>query len=229
MEPAWRRLRRPGRFELLLGAYGLYLLLGAAVLAALEAPAERALVTALHAARASLLAEHRRCLSGEQLSGLLRRVLAVRWGFPRGHVALGHSVGLGLATLTLFMVIPAICFWVLKEKWTFLDSIYFCFISLSTIGLGDFVPHVTSPPALKRFYEMTITCYLLTGVLAMLVTLETINQLQEVRALLHFFAPSRRPTLEDEDRVGIVTRDQLALSSNLEPCSPKALTERGAP
>ncbi|XP_070807593.1 potassium channel subfamily K member 7 [Pituophis catenifer annectens] len=306
--------RRPGRFGLLLAAYGLFLLLGAAVFAALEAPAERALVAGLQASRGSLLAEHRPCLAEEQLAGLLGRVLAARgygasvlgngsadpaweftsalffaasaltttgygnlvplsdwgkiisilycfvgipvtilfvrcllrgllpiltyrpvqyihsrWGFPRGRVALGHSVGMAMATVSLFIVIPAVCFWILKDNWTFLESVYFCFISLSTIGLGDFVPRVVSPPSLHRFYELSITCYLLTGLLAMLVTLETIYRLQEIRALIRFFAPSRRPILEADDRVGIVTRDQLALTSNLEPCSPKTLTERGAP
>ncbi|XP_026572063.1 potassium channel subfamily K member 1-like [Pseudonaja textilis] len=304
MEPS-TELRRPGRFGLLLAAYGLFLLLGAAVFAVLEAPAERALVTGLQAARASLLAEHRPCLAEEQLAGLLGRLLAAggyadfalsngsadpaweftsalffvtsaltttgygnmvplsdwgkiisifycfvgipvtiffiqgllryllpiltyrpvqyihsRWGLPQGHVAIGHSIGLGLATLILFILIPAVCFWVLKDNWTFLESIYFCFISLSTIGLGDFTPRIMSPPLLHGFYELSITCYLLTGLLAMLVTLETIYQLQEIHALVRFFAPSRRQRLE-EDRVGIVTRDQLALTSNLGPCSPK--------
>ena len=27
-----------------------------------------------------------------------------------------------------------------RQKWDFLNSIYFCFITLSTIGFGDFVP-----------------------------------------------------------------------------------------
>ncbi|XP_032090202.1 potassium channel subfamily K member 7 [Thamnophis elegans] len=303
-----------GRFGLLLAAYGLFLLLGAAAFVALEAPAERAMLDGLRAARASLLAEHRLCLAEEQLVGLLRRVLAARgygasalgngsadpaweftsalffaastltttgygnvvplsdwgkiisilycfvgipvtilfvrcllryllpilmhrpvqyihsrWGLPRGHVALGHSMGMGMATLALFLVIPAVCFWILKDNWTFLESVYFCFISLSTIGLGDFVPRLMSPPSLHGFYELSITCYLLSGLLAMLVTLETIYQLQEIRALVRFFAPSRRATLKEEDRVGIVTRDQLALTSNLGACSPQTLTERGAP
>ncbi|XP_015673166.1 potassium channel subfamily K member 1 [Protobothrops mucrosquamatus] len=314
MEPATGLLRRPARFGLLLAAYGLFLLLGAVVFAALEAPAERALLAALRAARASLLAEHRPCLAEHQLAGLLRGVLAARgygafalgngsadpaweftsalffaasaltttgygnmvplsdwgkiisilycfvgipvtilfvrcllrcllpvltyrpvryihsrWGFPWAHVALGHSMVLGLATLTLFILIPAICFWILKDNWTFLESIYFCFISLSTIGLGDFVPRVMSPPSLHGFYELSITCYLLTGVLAMLVTLETVYQLKEVRALIRFFAPSRSSTPEEEDRVGIVSRDQLALTSDLGRCTPRNLTERGDP
>ena len=28
----------------------------------------------------------------------------------------------------------------LKEKWSFLDGFYFCFITMTTIGFGDIVP-----------------------------------------------------------------------------------------
>ncbi|CAI9729715.1 potassium channel subfamily K member 16-like [Octopus vulgaris] len=40
--------------------------------------------------------------------------------------------------LTLLFVAPALIFRAV-EKWTILDAIYFCFITLSTIGFGDYV------------------------------------------------------------------------------------------
>ncbi|XP_061462574.1 potassium channel subfamily K member 7 [Rhineura floridana] len=296
--PRLPALPRGWRYGLLLGAYGLFLLLGAAVFAGLEGPPERALLAALHDARARLLAEHRACLSEERLAGLLERLLDAgsygvsglgnvsgdenweftsalffaasvltttgyghtvplsawgkvfcilyscvgipltlvllacllqhllpilshrpiryihtRWGFPLAQVALAHATGLGLATLGLFILIPAICFWALEHNWNFLESVYFCFISLSTIGLGDYVPRGSSQPPLHELYELSITCYLLVGLLAMLVTLETAYQLREVRVLVSFFASARHPPPEDDDRLEILARDQLALTT----------------
>ncbi|XP_015904277.1 potassium channel, subfamily K, member 16-like [Parasteatoda tepidariorum] len=40
--------------------------------------------------------------------------------------------------MLVFLVIPA-GFFVWLEKWSFVDSFYYCFITLSTIGFGDFV------------------------------------------------------------------------------------------
>ncbi|CAL1300981.1 unnamed protein product [Larinioides sclopetarius] len=40
--------------------------------------------------------------------------------------------------LFVFLVVPA-GFFVWLEEWTFVDSFYYCFITLSTIGFGDFV------------------------------------------------------------------------------------------
>uniref|UniRef100_A0A8D2Q605 Potassium channel domain-containing protein n=1 Tax=Varanus komodoensis TaxID=61221 RepID=A0A8D2Q605_VARKO len=86
------------------------------------------------------------------------RYVQRRWGLPLAHVALGHALALGLATLALFILIPAICFWALEDHWNFLESVYFCFISLSTIGLGDYVPKGRSGPLLHELYELSITC-----------------------------------------------------------------------
>ena len=35
---------------------------------------------------------------------------------------------------------PGAFMFIQTQKWNFLNSIYFCFITLSTIGFGDFVP-----------------------------------------------------------------------------------------
>ncbi|XP_066466477.1 potassium channel subfamily K member 7 [Tiliqua scincoides] len=287
------------RYGLLLGAYGLFLLLGAAALSALEGPPERALRAALRASRARLLARHGACLSAERLDALLERLLRAgagrgaagnlsqeqdqtweftsalffaasvltttgyghtvplsdwgkiicifysflgipltlvflacllqlllplvsyrpvryihrRWGFSVERVALGHAAVLGLVTVGLFILIPAICFWALEGTWNFLESVYFCFISLSTIGLGDYVPRGSSQPPLHELYELSITCYLLVGLLAMLVALETAYRLRGIQAFVGFFTPSRDLPSEDDDHLEILARDQLALST----------------
>ena len=43
-----------------------------------------------------------------------------------------------LCGAVLFFVVPMIVFQ-LQEGWTFSQAIYYCFITLSTIGFGDFV------------------------------------------------------------------------------------------
>uniref|UniRef100_A0ABM5F4X1 Potassium channel subfamily K member 7 n=1 Tax=Pogona vitticeps TaxID=103695 RepID=A0ABM5F4X1_9SAUR len=146
------------------------------------------------------------------------RYLHARWGLPLGPVAVGHAVALGLATLGLFILLPAIGFWAAEDRWSFLESVYFCFISLSTIGFGNHVPSQgnSGPPA-HVLYELSITCYLLVGLLAMAATLETAHQLREVRAVIQFFAPARNPVAED--RQDILPRDQLALATVSRPDS----------
>nr|XP_016854848.1 PREDICTED: potassium channel subfamily K member 7-like [Anolis carolinensis] len=123
-------------------------------------------------------------------------------------------MALGALTAGLFVLVPAVCFWALEGGWTFLESVYFCFISLSTIGLGDFVPRGSAQWPWHELYELSITVYLLVGLLAVLVALETAHRLQEVRALVRFFAPDSGSSFpEDDDRREILSRDQLALST----------------
>ena len=38
----------------------------------------------------------------------------------------------------LFLVLPAFSF-MLKEDWSYGEAIYYCFVTLTTIGFGDFV------------------------------------------------------------------------------------------
>uniref|UniRef100_A0AC35FCT7 Potassium channel domain-containing protein n=1 Tax=Panagrolaimus sp. PS1159 TaxID=55785 RepID=A0AC35FCT7_9BILA len=42
--------------------------------------------------------------------------------------------------LLVYMLGAALFFWLVKNQWDFVDSIYFCMITLVTIGFGDLVP-----------------------------------------------------------------------------------------
>ncbi|CAF2987529.1 unnamed protein product [Rotaria sp. Silwood2] len=48
-------------------------------------------------------------------------------------------ISITLSLLTSYLILGAVLFseW---ENWKFLDGAYFCFVTLATIGLGDFVP-----------------------------------------------------------------------------------------
>jgi hypothetical protein len=69
------------------------------------------------------------------------------------------SLFLMLLTLTFFVyLLPA---YVLsnytEDKWSFLDSIYYIYVSVSTIGFGDFVPGTDQPGPYRNYYRLAIT------------------------------------------------------------------------
>lgn len=42
--------------------------------------------------------------------------------------------------LVVFVVIPIVIFLQFEDQWTIVDAFYFVFVSLTTIGLGDYYP-----------------------------------------------------------------------------------------
>ena len=60
---------------------------------------------------------------------------------------LKEKLNIRIAQLLIIIVMFTIFFWLVPaaalsklEEWTFSDSIYYCFVSFTTIGLGDYVP-----------------------------------------------------------------------------------------
>lgn len=99
--------------------------------------------------------------SAQRLSLLLTHAplswLTTRWGWGLRRAARWHLVALLGVALTVCFLVPAAVFAHLEEAWSFLDAFYFCFISLSTIGLGDYVPGEAPGQPYRALYKVLVT------------------------------------------------------------------------
>ncbi|KAL7876153.1 hypothetical protein AOLI_G00111160 [Acnodon oligacanthus] len=119
------------------------------------------------------------------------RYLQLYWGLSHNRAALLYCGVLAVCTATLFFLLPAVALCLLERDWSFLESLYYCFISLSTIGLGDYLPGRTHSRAARQGLEFATSCYLVLGLVVLLVVVESFWQLQQVQALVRLFAGAR--------------------------------------
>ncbi|XP_037373877.1 potassium channel subfamily K member 6 [Talpa occidentalis] len=169
--------------------------------------------------------------SAQRLSLLLTHAplswLSKRWGWDPRRAARWHLVVLLVVIGTVCFVVPAAIFAYLEEAWSYLDAFYFCFISLSTIGLGDYVPGEAPGQAYRALYKVLVTVYLFLGLVAMVLVLQTFRHMSDLHGLTELILlphPCPASSREDEDRADILgpqpePHQQLTASSHTDYAS----------
>lgn len=117
------------------------------------------------------------------------------------HIRILHLCIIGVLVLTLFFFIPAGIFAYLEPDWDYLDSLYYCFISLTTIGLGDLIPGDSSHQDYRPLYKLCTTGFLLIGLTFMMLFLATLYDIPQLNFSLFFLLKSDASTDPEKMRL----------------------------
>ncbi|TKS80642.1 Potassium channel subfamily K member 1 [Collichthys lucidus] len=132
-----------------------------------------------------------------------------------------HFMLLLILVVLCFFLAPAAVFSTLEVSWSLLDGLYFCFISLCTIGLGDFVPGTQPGQEYRPLYQVSVMIYLFVGLMMMYLLLRSFHKMADLHGLTTFLQLPRCEDDLDEDREPIV-EDQH------EGQTPRYLTDKAA-
>ncbi|CAL1537731.1 unnamed protein product [Lymnaea stagnalis] len=101
--------------------------------------------------------------------------------------------------IIFFMLVPAGIYTVLEPNWNYLDAFYYCFISLSTIGLGDYIPGDNSDQPHRALYKVATTFYLLMGITMLLLLITVFYDIPELNLGYHFYLKNDENNRNDEE------------------------------
>ncbi|XP_053210330.1 uncharacterized protein LOC128394103 [Panonychus citri] len=123
-----------------------------------------------------------------------------------------HLVIITSFLMVICLFIPAYFFYLNEDEWTYLESFYCCFISLTTIGLGDFVPGIEGPVA-DLLYPFVIVVYLFFGLSMIMVWLALIHRIPQLN-----LSDALVPDDKEEDKIAeeenAKNRERLRILTN---------------
>ncbi|KAL1138670.1 hypothetical protein AAG570_008732 [Ranatra chinensis] len=114
------------------------------------------------------------------------------------NIRLLHLALVSSSLLCLVILVPAALFAYVEPEWDYLDSLYYCFISLTTIGLGDYIPGDYPNQPYRPLYKVATTGYLLVGLTFMMLTLTIFYEIPELNFGLLFLMRSDEATTDPE-------------------------------
>ncbi|KAG8287825.1 Potassium channel sub K member 1 [Homalodisca vitripennis] len=109
-----------------------------------------------------------------------------------------HLLIIAACHVILLMLIPAAVFATLEPDWDYLDSLYYCFISLTTVGLGDYIPGDSPNQPYRPFYKVATTGYLLLGLTCTMLTLTIFYDIPQLNFGVLFLRRSDEATSDPE-------------------------------
>ncbi|KAF6036732.1 hypothetical protein EB796_004974 [Bugula neritina] len=105
------------------------------------------------------------------------------------HVQLIHLAILTVLLVVFIFLIPAGIFMTLEDHWQYFDSIYYCVISLTTIGLGDFVPGEDPTQSYREVYNVATTL------------VAVVNSIPELNMSTYFLTPEKNSDTPETQRL----------------------------
>ena len=131
-----------------------------------------------------------------------------------------------LGGLILFIFFPAIIFYAI-ESWSYFESIYFCFVTLTTVGFGDFVPSqasgsLASGNPLNGLYRVATAAWIWIGLAFVSLLIARVqNTFTDVGKRLEngIAKMKKKNRRQEEPENGRIHQEMVESAAEEKPCS----------